>query len=101
MRNLYRYEIEYSSYDDHETRVILKKYPIINETKDNFFITHPKMGMGHQKRVSKFAYNTFAYINEEDARANFIRRTQTRLGWFKYWEKECKNALKIIGKKTR
>lgn len=94
---LYRYEIEYSNIDDPETRVNLIDYPVIRETEYSYFI-NPIFMPHKEKRVSKDAYNTFAYDSKEKAMEHFIRRTNKRIGWYKYWIKECEKALEIAKK---
>lgn len=97
MKEIYRYEIDYKS-DDNETGVRLKKYQVIRETEHNYFINHLyQHGVSKPtKRVSRTARNTFAYNTIEKARKHFIRRTEKRLSWYKYWIKECEKGLEII-----
>ena len=99
---LYRYEIEYSSIDDSETKVNLIEYSVFRETEHTYFV-----GIQYQthifsskklRRVSKNAYNAFAYDSKEKAMEHFIRRTNKRIGWYKYWIKECEKALEIAKK---
>lgn len=97
MKILYRYEIEYMTYDD-ETTVRLREYPVIRETENSYFID-PKVisiPMFAKKRVSKTAYNTFAFDTKEKAKEHFIRRTSKRIAWFEMWKEECEKGLKII-----
>ena len=98
MKHLYRYEIEYSSAEGDETRVILLRYPVIRETEHSYFIEPDLVHRmaKKQKRVNKTARNTYAYINPEKAREHFMRRTQKRIAWYKYWTKECEKALELI-----
>jgi hypothetical protein len=94
---LYRYEIEYKN-DDGDTQVRLREHPIIRETQATYFIkaSYPIA----EKRVSKFAYNTFAYDTKEKAKEHFIRRTNTRIKWFNYWIEECEKGLELIEKEA-
>lgn len=97
MKTLYRYEIEYSNADDPETRVNLIEHPVLRETEHNYFIKRHRFG-SFERRVSKNAYNTFAYDSREKAKEHFIRRTMKRISWFKYWTDQCEKALEIIKK---
>lgn len=92
MSKLYRYEISYSSPDYSRTRVILKEYEVVRETEKSYFINYQPYKI---KRVSKEAYNTFAYDTKKGAKDHFERRTQKRISWYKYWIDECEKALKI------
>ena len=97
MKNLYRYEIQYSNTDGDETNVTLQEYQIKRETKSMYFIKYPlyQYITNLTKRVKKDAYNTFAYDTKEKAMKHFIRRTSRRIDWFEYWKEECEKALKI------
>lgn len=92
---LYRYEIEYKSYDD-DTQVYLREYPVIKETESTYLI---KVNYSFNKRVFKNAMNSYAYNNKEDAREHFIRRTKKRVAWYKFWIRECKKGLELIKNK--
>lgn len=89
---LYRYEINYSS-EDGPTSIYLMELPVVRETDKTYFI---KQWGWKEKRVSKTAHNTYAYNTKDKAKDHFIRRTNTRIGWFEYWIKECKKALELI-----
>lgn len=90
---LYRYEIEYSSYDG-GTAIHLREFPVIKETDKCYFIK--RYFWGGERRVLKDAYNTFAFDNRADAKDHFVRRTTKRIAWFKYWIEECEKALELI-----
>lgn len=94
MKLLYRYEIEYRN-EDGNTRIRLNTYNIIRETEHCYWI-YPTYYQGKLKRVRKTAYNTFAYDSKEKAKEHFIRRTKTRIKWFKFWIEECEKALELI-----
>lgn len=100
MKVLYRYEIEYSNADDPDTRVELRKYNVVKETDHSYFIRYPypysQVFKGKLRRVSKNAYNTFAYDSKEKAEQHFVRRTTKRISWYKYWIEQCENGLEII-----
>lgn len=100
MKILYRYEIEYSNADDPDTKVDLIELPVIRETEHTYFVGHQyqtlEMFGRKLRRVSKDAYNTFAYDSKEKAMDHFKRRTFRRIQWFEYWKKECENALEIV-----
>ena len=91
---LYRYEIEYKSYDG-DTSIWLKEIPVVRETDKSYFVQRFYFG-GSERRISKSAYNTYAYDTKEAAKKHFIRRTSTRISWYEYWTKECKKALELI-----
>ena len=97
---IYRYEIQYSDSDGNYTQVLLREYPVLRETEHTYFIDNPRYSAlvfdKKEKQVRKDAMNTFAYNTKEKAKENFIRRTTTRLSWYKYWIKECKKGLKLI-----
>lgn len=99
MNKLYRYEIEYKS-EDGDTQVLLRELDVVRETKHTYFISYPYpysvVFKGKLKRVSKNAYNTFAYDTKEKAKEHFNRRTFRRIQWFEYWKEECEKALEII-----
>lgn len=97
MKVLYRYEINYTNADDGDTSVFLKEIPIIRETEKTYFINRFYWG-GSEKKVKKDAHNTYAYDTKEKAKAHFIRRTNKRLTWYRYWTEECQKALKLIEK---
>lgn len=100
MKTLYRYELQYSNSEGDVTDVHLIEYPVIRETECNYLIKNPRYSWfsmdKHLKRVSKNAYNTFAYDTKEKAKEHFIRRTSRRIDWFEYWMDECKKGLEII-----
>lgn len=100
MKILYRYELQYSNSDGDVTNVNLIEYKVERETWGCYFIKLPTYARfsGKLKRVSKNAYNTFAYISKEKAKDHFIRRTRKRIAWFEYWTKECEEGLQIIEK---
>ena len=89
---LYRYYIEYSSYDG-GTSIRLDEFPVIIETEKTYVI---KVDGWRQKRVKKNAYSTYAYDTKEAAKDHFIRRTNNRIGWYEYWMGECKKGLDLI-----
>lgn len=99
IKKIYRYEIEYKNYDD-DTRVMLREYPVIRETEETYFIKPTCLGYppmyGATKRVSKTAINTYAYNTKEKAKEHFIRRTEKRVAWYKFWTKECRKGLELI-----
>ena len=97
MKTLYRYEISYKNVDD-DTDIVLKEYPVVRETENCYFINHTVIGISihDTKRVSKDAYNTFAYDTKEKAKEHFIRRTSRRIDWFNYWKEECEKGLELI-----
>lgn len=97
MKTLYRYEIRYTG-EDGDTKVYLREFPVERETKHTYFIDKLVYGIriSREKRISKTAYNTFAYDTKEKAKDHFVRRTQRRIEWFKFWSDECKRALKLI-----
>lgn len=99
MKILYRYNIEYKSYDD-DTQIRLREFPVVRETPYTYFIKHPKSYdfQKLEKRISKVATNTYAYDTKEKAKEHFIRRTKTRIMWFEFWLDECKKGLELIEK---
>jgi len=90
---LYRYEIEYKSWDD-DTQVRLREFPVIKETEKTYLIRD--IYIGKLKRVLKDAMNTYAFDTKEKAKDHFIRRTNKRIGWFEFWMDECKKGLELI-----
>lgn len=94
MNILYRYEIEYTS-EDGDTKVKLRRYSVVRETEYTYFI-NPVYYPHKLRRCSKTAFNTFAYDSIEEAKKHFIRRTETRIRWFKFWIEECERALELI-----
>lgn len=97
MNKLYRYEIEYRS-DDGDTLVRLREFPVIRETEKCFFINKSVWGVPREAkdRVRKDAMNTYAYDTKEKAKEHFIRRTRTRIKWFRFWIEECEKGLELI-----
>lgn len=95
---LYRYEIEYSNSDGSYTQIRLREYPVIRETERTYFInaTSSAYNAKPERQVRKHAINTFAFDTKKEAKEHFIRRTETRVSWYKYWIKECKKGLKLI-----
>lgn len=93
-KKLYRYVIEYGSYEE-ETRVVLREYKVIRETGCKYVIQDPRMGWGYEKKVDKTAHTTFAYDTKEKAMENFLLRTTHRIRWYEYWLEECKKGLEI------
>jgi len=101
MKTLYRYEIRYTS-EDGDTKIYLSELPVLRETPFTYFVGHPyqtseRFG-GKLRLVKKTAYNTYAYDTKEKAKEHFIRRTNTRIKWFKFWTDECERALELIEK---
>lgn len=94
MKKLYRYEIEYTS-EDGDTRIRLREYPVIRETDFCYFI-NPFYYPHKEKRVLKTAMNTYAFDSKEKAKDHFIRRTNTRIKWFRFWIEECEKGLELI-----
>ncbi len=94
MKKLYRYEIEYKN-EDGDTQIRLRELPVVRETEKTYFINNSYWGT-NLKRVSKTAYNTYAYDTKEDAKAHFMRRTRKRIAWFEFWIEECKKGLELI-----
>lgn len=99
MKNLYRYEIRYTS-DDGDTKVYLREFPVLRETEHTYYIHTYVLGIPYKnewnKRVRKNAMNTYAFDIKEKAKEHFIRRTETRIKWFEFWRDECKRALELI-----
>jgi len=91
MNVLYRYEIEYKSYDG-DTAIQLREYPIVKETERSYCIRP----YWRDKWIRKTAYNAFAHTQKTKAKDHFIRRTNTRIGWYKFWMEECEKALELI-----
>lgn len=93
MKTLYRYEIEYKSYDD-DTQVRLRELPVLRETESTYFVGHEYQtseNFGSKlRRVKKNAMNTYAYPTKELAKEHFIRRTKKRIAWYNFWIEECK-----------
>lgn len=96
MKNLYRYEIEYTS-EDSETDINLRELPVIRETLYCYFV-NPYYYPHKERRILKTALNTYAYDTKEKAKDHFIRRTQNRIKWYEFWIDECKKGLEIIKK---
>lgn len=95
-KTLYRYELEYRN-EDGDTNIRLRELPVIRETEKCYFIDwgyHPLLK--NEKRVSKDAYNTYAYDTKEQAKQHFIRRTNKRIAWFEFWMEECRKGLELI-----
>lgn len=86
---LYRYEIEYKA-DGESTALHLRAYQVVKTTAAMYFI---EPSYGKQKRVLKEAMNKFAYASKADALDHFKRRTENRIRWYDYWQKNCKVAL--------
>jgi hypothetical protein len=97
MKILYRYEIEYKSYDD-DTTIRLREFKCFRETEHTYFISseYAYLFGGKEKRVRKDADNTYAYDTKKKAVEHFVRRTNTRIKWYKYWIEECKKGLDLI-----
>lgn len=95
-KTLYRYEIEYKS-EDGDTNIRLQEYPVMRETEKTYFINNRYYGLG-EKRVLKEAYNTYAYDTKEEAKNHFLRRTNKRIAWFKFWIEECEKGLELMKK---
>lgn len=98
MKTLYRYEIEYQSYDG-DTEVRLIELPVFRETEFTYFVGHQyqtsEMFGRKLRRVLKNAMNTYAYDTKEKALENFKIRTSKRIKWYEFWKEECEKALKI------
>ena len=91
---IYRYEIKYKSeYGD--TSVYLSELPVIRETEKTYLIKRTHWG-SDLRRVSKDAYNSYAFDTKKEAKSHFIRRTSKRIEWFEFWTKECEKALELI-----
>lgn len=99
-KKLYRYEIDYLS-QDNETQVNLTDHPIIRETEHTYFIKKHTWSTLVLRRVSKTAFNTFAYITKREAKDHFVRRTTKRISWYKYWLRECEKGLELIKEGTK
>lgn len=95
---LYRYEIRYKNYDDGDTEITLKEFPVIRETERTYFIQRYD-GL-NLRRISKdgddFGFNAYAYTSKKNAKDHFIRRTRKRVSWFKFWIDECEKGLELI-----
>jgi len=91
---LYRYEIEYQS-EDGPTSIQLREIPVIRETDKCYFVKRFYWGDA-ERRISKDAYNTYAFNTKDKAKQHFIRRTNKRIAWFEFWTKECEKALELI-----
>lgn len=89
---LYRYEINYTNYDDGDTSLVLREYRVLKETERTYLITD---GYRKPRRVKKFAENTYAHAQKEKALEHLLRRTKNRLRWYHYWVKECENAIEL------
>jgi hypothetical protein len=96
MKTLYRYEIEYTS-EDGGTDVNLRELSVIRETEHCYFV-NPYYYPHKERRILKTAMNTYAYDTKEKAKEHFIRRTENRIRWFKFWIEECEQGLEIIKK---
>lgn len=107
-KKLYRYEIEYRSYDD-DTQVCLREYSVVKETERTYFINPTSPTSGDKlKRVLKLEVfksgyvqtgkytKRFAYAKKEDAKLNFETRTKKRIAWYKFWIEECEKGLELI-----
>lgn len=88
---LYRYELEYKSYDG-DTNIRLRQYRVIDETDKTFVI---EVNPWTKKRIHKNAANTYAYADKDDALDHFKRRTAKRISWFEFWIDECKKGLEL------
>ena len=91
---LYRYEIDYKS-EDGDTNIRLLELPVIRETEKMYYIKKNHWG-DELRRVSKFAYSTYAFNTKEKAKSHFINRTHTHIRWYEYWTEECKKAIELI-----
>lgn len=91
---LYRYEIDYKSWDD-DTNIQLVELQVVRETAHCYFVKIFPWG-NVERRVSKDAGNTYAYDTKEEAKKHFIRRTHKRISWYEYWMEECKKGLELI-----
>lgn len=89
---LYRYNIQYSNYDDGDTNLDLREYKVLEETEKTWLI---KWDWWRKKRIRKESYDKFAHPTKEKALKHFIRRTYTRIRWYEYWIEECKKAVDI------
>lgn len=88
---LYRYEIDYKSYDN-DTELRLREFKVLEET-DKTYLIEPYWGT--KKRIRKSSYNAWAHAQKDKALAHFVRRTSKRIGWFEFWAEECKKALEL------
>lgn len=88
---LYRYEIDYKSYDN-DTELRLSEHKVIEETDKTYLIL---VNGWTKKRIRKTSYNAWAHAQKDKALAHFIRRTNKRIGWFEFWTEECNKALVI------
>lgn len=91
---LYRYDIEYKSWDS-DTAIHLRELPVIRETEKTFIISRYGYG-SNERRILKDAVNTYAYDNKQDAKDHFIRRNNKRIGWLNFWKEEITKALELI-----
>lgn len=93
---LYRYEIEYKN-EDGDTQIRLREFTVSRETEKCYFIDWGYSPiLKNEKRISKDAYNTYAYSTKAEAKKHFIRRTNKRIAWFEFWIEECKKGLELI-----
>lgn len=88
---LYRYEIEYNSYDG-DTNVWLRECKVIAETDKTYLI---EVNPWTKKRIRKSSYNAWAHAQKDKALAHFIRRTSKRVSWYEFWVEECNKALDL------
>lgn len=93
---LYRYEIVYKS-EDGDTHIDLREFKVLRETEKCYFIDREWIGTG-ERRISKDAWNTYAFNTKEKAKDHFIRRTNKRIQWFDFWREECVKGLELIEK---
>ena len=83
------------AYEDGDTEIVLREFPIIKQTEKTYFINRYAWG-GELRRVSKSAYNGYAHRTKELAKQHFIRRTNKRISWFEFWIDECRKGLELI-----
>lgn len=89
---LYRYDINYKSYDN-DTELVLLKLRVIDET-DKTYLVIDRDGY-RKKRIRKTSVDAYAHTQKEKALAHLIRRTNKRIGWYRYWQEECKKAVEL------
>lgn len=88
---LYRYEIEYKSYDG-DTNVHLREHRVLFETDKTYVI---EINAWTTKRIRKTSYNAYAHAQKDKALDHFIRRTNKRVSWYEFWQEECKKAIEL------
>ena len=92
----YRYTLNYE-WEDQTRHLSLDEFIVISETKKWYWIWY-WVTKYKWVRKDKTCWKQFAWDTKEKAMSDFIRRTQKRIGWYKYFLEECNEWIKIADK---